>query len=407
MSELVTQRHISISSPSHGESPNQCLDAGPTSATYRIAHVDMGRDLRGGQYQLLLLANRLRLRGHEQLIVCPEASALEARARQDGFRVFALPAHDPGGAHGIVQLRQRLELDGFDLLHAHDGRGQTIAWLASLGMPVRRVASRRVIYLPQGLASRLALHRLKYDLTCDGVIAVSKFVRGLLIDSGVRPAKIEVIPDGIDVPSEAPDETQRARARQELGLSSQDFVVGQLGEFSSEKGQDVALESVLLLAQRLPDIKLLLAGDGPATAREALARAALRSAGRARLLGRLAELSNFFAALDLYIMPSRAEGLGSAALLAMAHGVAAVASRVGGLPEVVEEGVTGWLVPPAQAAALADAIAEAASDRQRLKRCGIEARRQASKFSADIMADRVEAFYARLISGERRHIDDG
>jgi len=127
----------------------------------KIVHLDTGADLRGGQQQLLMLARGLRGRGHEQLIVTLDGTLLEARARQEGFRVFALPAHDPGHAHGILQLRQRLRAEPFDILHAHDGKGQTISWLASVGLNVRRVASRRVIYAP----ARRIDTRLKYGLS--------------------------------------------------------------------------------------------------------------------------------------------------------------------------------------------------------------------------------------------------
>jgi glycosyltransferase involved in cell wall biosynthesis len=123
--------------------------------------------------------------------------------------------------------------------------------------------------------------------------------------------------------------------------------------------------------------------------------------GRVRLLGYLENISEFLAGLDLFIMPSRAEGLGSAVLLAMTAGLAVVASRVGGLPEVVEEGETGWLVPPNSASALAEAIVAAASDRKRLGELGLRARERARQFSSDIMIERTEALYRRLLSETR------
>jgi glycosyltransferase involved in cell wall biosynthesis len=98
-------------------------------------------------------------------------------------------------------------------------------------------------------------------------------------------------------------------------------------------------------------------------------------------------------------MPSKAEGLGSSALLAMAYGLPVVANRVGGLPEVVVENETGWLVPPGSPQALADAIILAASDRAKLVQFGRQGRKRAEDFSADIMVRRTEALYHRLVSG--------
>ena len=358
----------------------------------RIVHIDTGRDLRGGQRQLLLLAAGIRESGHGQVIVCPEGSALDHRAAADGFRVFALPAHDLGHAHGLLQLRQLLLSEPWQILHAHDGRGQTLAWLASLGMPVRRVASRRVTFLPDTRAR----HRFIYTRTCHAVIAISEFIKGLLIKSGVPERKIEVIPDGIEIPAGLPTAETRARARRGWRFAEKDFVVGHVGSFTEEKGQDTAIAAMAPVLARLPQAHLLLAGDGPRWA--SLEASAKGSAIRAaiHLPGRVENLSEFFAALDLYIMPSRAEGLGSSALLAMAHGLAVVASRVGGLPEVVTEGETGWLVPPNSPQALAASIIHAASDRGRLAQFGSAARQAARRFSSDIMRARTEALYRRL-----------
>ncbi len=366
----------------------------PTTYPLRIVHLDTGKELRGGQQQLLLLARGLRRRGHEQLVVCPEGAPLEAHARQKGFQVFVLPAHDPGHAHGILQLRQHLLVDPFQILHAHDGNGQTIGWLASLGMPVRRVASRRVTFLPAGLLS----HRLKYERTCHGLIAVSEFVRQLLVSSGIPEAKIELIPDGVDVPTELPGAASRSRVRTRWGFGEKEFVVGHVGAFTHEKGQDIAVEAGILLARKLSQVRLLLMGNGPLRMFRTIGRSIQAAQDSVRLLGYLESLSEFLAGLDLFIMPSRAEGLGSSALLAMAHGLPVVASRVGGLPEIVEEGKTGWLIPPDSPSDLAEAIVAAASDRARLRQFSANARERARQFSSDIMLERTEALYYRLLA---------
>ncbi|MBI1983796.1 MAG: glycosyltransferase family 4 protein [Acidobacteria bacterium] len=360
---------------------------------FSIVHIDTGRELRGGQRQLLLLADGIRKQGHEQVIVCPEGRALEGRARADGFRVFALPPHDLGHAHGILQLRQLLLSEPWQILHAHDGRAQTLAWLASLGLPVRRVASRRVTFLPETRAR----HRFIYGRTCHAVIAISDFIKELLVQSGVPARKIEVIPDGVETPAELPSAEGRSRARRQWGFGEQEFVVGHVGSFTKEKGQDVALAAFALVQEKLPQARLLLAGDGPLRAAlEERARAAPAHAS-IRLPGHVESLPEFFAALDLYIMPSRAEGLGSSALLAMAHGLPVVASRAGGLPEIVIDSETGWLVPTDSPQPLAEGIVSAASDGARLRQFAAAGRERARQFSSDIMRERTEALYRRLV----------
>jgi glycosyltransferase involved in cell wall biosynthesis len=399
----------SKSSESEGRTMDTGTGVAPTydlrPSTYlRVVHIDAGKELRGGQRQLLLLACGLRERGHEQLVVCPEDSLLEERARAEGLRVFALPAHDPVHAHGILLLRQRLWAEPFGILHAHDGKGQTIAWLASAGMPVRRVATRRVTFIPTGLAGGRLVHRLKYQFTCQVVIAISDFVRQILAESGVPADRIEVIPDGIKVPPELPNIELRSRMRAQWGFEDNDLLIGTMGSITPEKGPDIAIEALRVLERSLPRARLVVAGTF--SGRELERRCGTQWArNRVRLVGSVDNLADFFAGLDLYAMPSRAEGLGSAALLAMAHGVPVVATRVGGLPEVVEDKRTGWLVPPESPTALAEAVVAAASDRARLRAFGLQARERARQFASDIMIERTETLYYRLLESRNRKVE--
>ncbi len=361
----------------------------------KIAHIDTGLSLRGGQRQMLMLAQGLREREHEQAIVCLEGSGLEERAQGKGFRVFAMPAHDPGHAFGILLWRQQLRIWAPQILHAHDGRGQTLAWLSSLGLPVRRVASRRVTFFP----SDRWTYRLKYGQTCDAVIAVSENIRELSVQAGVPRERITVIPDGIEIPAELPSATVRLRLRTSWQCEDDDFVVGLLGASTPEKGQDVALDAMALLAEKLPNARLVLAGDDSAVAVNRSISGPISGFCRILRLGPINDPASFLPGLDLFVMPSIAEGLGSSALWAMAYGLPVVATRVGGLPEIVVENETGWLIPPGSAQALADAILLASHDREKLIEFGRNGRKRAGGFSASIMVSRTEDLYYRLIGG--------
>ena len=359
------------------------------TSTLKIAHIDCGLSLRGGQRQMLMLAQGLRERGHEQVIVCLEGSSTEDRARREGFRVFSLLAHDPAHAFGILLWRQDLKLWMPQIVHAHDGRGQTLAWLAGLGLPVKRVASRRVTFFP----SDRWTYRLKYGRTCDAVVAVSENIRELSVQAGVPRERIEVIPDGIDVPAELPSAAERQRLRTSWRCEDTDFVVGLLGASTPEKGQDIALEAVTMLGEELPQLRMILAGD---TA-DAPENSAHGDSPRVLRLGPIEDLAGFMPGLDLFIMPSKAEGLGSSALWAMSYGLPVLATRVGGLPEIVVENETGWLIPPGSPQALADAVLAASRDRNQLIAFGRNGRTRAEGFSAGIMVGRTEALYRTLL----------
>jgi L-malate glycosyltransferase len=328
-----------------------------------IIHVDTEETWRGGQEALLTLARGLRARGYRQTIVCPPSSVLAERAQADGFP--------------IAKLRLRTA----DIVHAHSGRAQTVAYWKTFTAPVRRVVTRHVAFKPK----HAFLYRLKYTRTCHGIIAVSDAVRRGLIDSGVPAAKIEIIHTGIGMPEPAP------RDRQRFGLGEDEFTIGHMGAFTEEKGQDVAVAAAALIQHSLPRARMVLAGDGPL-----LGEIRRGAAGNVIFPGFVADRAAFFAALDVFIMPSRSEAWGLAALEAMAHGVPVIVSDVGGLPEIVEAGNGGWLVPAGDPTALARAITLAAADPERLHAEGQRARERARLFSVDRMVEQTEAFYRRF-----------
>jgi glycosyltransferase involved in cell wall biosynthesis len=231
------------------------------------------------------------------------------------------------------------------------------------------------------------------------VIAVSSFIRQGAIRCGLPQSMIEVIPDGIEIPSEVPSAETRAKARARWGFSESEFLIGHLGAFTPEKGQEVALQAFQVLGESLPHARLLLAGEGPTLNNPEITQRCKALGDRVRLCGTIQDPVEFFSALDLFVMPSKSEGLGSSALMAMSYGLPVVASRVGGLPEVVEDACTGWLIEPGSPAALAQAMLAAAGDRARLQQWGLNGRERARQFTVDIMVERTEALYCRLLFG--------
>lgn len=358
----------------------------------RIVHIDTGRELRGGQRQMLRLSAGLKDRGFEQLAVCRTESESAVQFSAMGVEVLEIPPRDAGRLRSAGKLRRHLKQHPAEILHAHDGGGQSIAWLASRGLPALRIASRRVTFLPK----TPFIHKWKYDLTCDGLIAVSGYIRDLLIQSGVPAAKIEVIPDGIEIPTTLPGPEVREQTRRDWGVSADALVLGHIGAFTEEKGQDVAIAAMARVTAKLAGATLVLVGEPPQKTWFDLQGQVARSGGSVRLLGPQEKLEAFFAAIDLFIMPSRSEGLGSAALLAMARGLPVIASRLGGLPEVVIDGETGRLVEPDSPDALAGAILQMAEDGALRRRFGEQARLYARNFSTEIMVDRTASYYQRI-----------
>ena len=236
---------------------------------------------------------------------------------------------------------------------------------------------------------------------CAALVAVSDAVRAAIRrvsrDLGERAT---VIYNGADLEPFAEVRRGYAVARARLGYDPRAFVVGGVARLDPRKGMDLLLEAAALTLDRLPGLQILIVGDGPERGRlETLARV-LGLEARVRLVGEQRDVRPYLAALDLFAAPSRTEGMGLAIVEALAAGVPVAAARVGGIPEVLQDGAAGWLVDGGDPRAWADAIARAAAlphERQRLSAAGPA---RAERFSIHHTRHRLEAVYDRLLGDE-------
>jgi glycosyltransferase involved in cell wall biosynthesis len=217
----------------------------------------------------------------------------------------------------------------------------------------------------------------------------------------VPARKVSTIPNGVDLTRFGP--ASQAAARRALGLPGESTVVGTVGRLDPVKDQAALVRAFATLMGAYPEALLVLAGDGPC--REELARlvAELGAGGRVRLLGECRDVPQVLAAMDLFVLPSLAEGMSNTILEAMAVGLPVVATRVGGNRELVDEGETGRLVPPGDPRALADAVAGYLDDAHVRGLHGKASRRRASEtFALERMYRAHESLYGRLLAGRNR-----
>jgi glycosyltransferase involved in cell wall biosynthesis len=211
--------------------------------------------------------------------------------------------------------------------------------------------------------------RLVYGQLVARAVAISPAVRDALIEGGVPPEKVELIPSAVD-PSRGPREAGDARRATRRALEAADgsVVVLALASLVRRKGIDVLLEALARIAE--PGVVAWIAGDGPERAELEAQAERLGLGSRVRFLGRREDAAELLAGCDLLALPSRREGLGVSALEAMAARRPVVASRVGGLADAVVEGRTGLLVAPGDPEALRLAIARLAEDADLRRRLG-------------------------------------
>ncbi len=305
----------------------------------RVLHVDLGRELRGGQYQVLLLLRVLREACCESVLMARPGSPLFEKARELGFQTVS------ASAWRLTSLSAQ-----FDLVHAHDARAHSLAAIASRN-PF--VVARRVAFP----VSRSLLSKIKYARAAR-FLAVSEFVAGELKAAGVPGSKIDVVYDAVELRPEV--------NHPEMKKWSAAAPVVALDVYDPQKGRDL-IERASALA------------GIPITFSTNLERDLLHASA--------------------FVYISRSEGLGSGALLAMVMGVPLIANRVGGLAEVFDDGISGLAVeaePAAIASAMQRVLASPGLAAALIQNAAL---RVGSRFNTTVLLQRTLASYQRALDG--------
>ncbi|HSD67800.1 MAG TPA: glycosyltransferase [Vicinamibacteria bacterium] len=345
-----------------------------------VLHVDTAATWRGGQNQVLLTAKGMAARGMESAIACRAGGELEARARPAGAAVRPLPFRGDLWPPAILALARLLRRERPGALLLHDPHAVSAALVAArlAGRPAT-VAVRRVDFPLHGPFSRA-----KYA-ACDRVIVVSRAIGSVVEAGGVRAGRLRLVYEGV------PDRVAEGGGREALaalGVPAGAPVVGNVAALTGHKDHATLVEAMALLRGRLPEAWLVIAGEGEL--RPAL-EAQVRDRGlvdRVVLAGFRRDLDRLLPAFSVFCLSSRLEGLGTSLLDAMAFGLPVVATSAGGIPEAVEDGLTGRVVPPRDPGALAEALAHVLGDEERRRGYGAAGRRRfLERFTADHMVD--------------------
>ena len=245
-----------------------------------------------------------------------------------------------------------------DIVHVHIESG--LLWFARKVLPdVPRIFTAHGIV--GGAALKFWLTARAINWWADRACVVSAYERGRFERAGADPRKLRLIANGTDVPPHSAAGTRDMALR--LGLDRErHIVVGTLARLESEKGLDLLVRAVARLGDRLPHLRLVIAGSGSQEAKLKRLADSLGCVEQIRFAGHVSEVGDLLSCLDIYTQPSRSEAFGLAVTEAMSMGLPAVVTSVGGLPEQIVDGDNGLIVPPNDAGALSEAIARIAED---------------------------------------------
>jgi glycosyltransferase involved in cell wall biosynthesis len=351
----------------------------------RILHVDPEHGWGGGEVQVAALLRALAAHGHASTLAADAAGPLARAAGALGIPVHALRIRNHLDVRAGLALRRLV--GGHDVVHFHTARAHALAPLCRTG-GARLVVTRRMDYVPAGGPYA----RFLYNRAVDAVIAISEGVRAALVRAGVRADRIRVVPSGVDPAAFEASSASRTATRAAWGAGDAHVVVMLPGVLEPRKGHAVLLAAATRLASTAPDLCYVFCGAGDQA--DALRAAAAPLGDAVRFAGFQRDMAPCFAAADIVVLPSFKEGLGVAALEAMAARRAVLGSRVGGLAEAIVDGETGLLVPPGDAEALAAGILRLARDPALRARMGAAGHaRVRARFTTAHMADGTLACY--------------
>jgi glycosyltransferase involved in cell wall biosynthesis len=313
-----------------------------------VLHTESSRGWGGQEVRILTEARWLTERGVQVVVAAPPASRLVAEARQVLLPTLGVPMRGAWDLVAVVRLARFIRRRHLDLVHTHSSVDAWVGGLAGRLARVPVVRSRHV-----SIPIRRWLNPV-YTALADRIITSGEAIRQLVVAGGVRPEMVIAVPAGVDLGIFGPGPASDT-ARDELGAGRP--VIGSIAMFRGSKGHVHLLDAFAEVRRTFAAARLLLVGDGGRRRWvEALARARGLD-GAVRFTGFRRDVPDLLRLMDCFVLAStRTEGVPQSLLQAMAVAVPVVASAVGGIPEVVEDGVTGLLVPPGDTAALAAAI---------------------------------------------------
>lgn len=322
----------------------------------KILHVDSGNEWRGGQQQLVYLSEFLNNKNIANGVVCRAGSPLHAYLKKTGTATFPWQPKGDWEAANYWKLKKIVETYAPDIIHAHDARSILFALWSGRQCRKKVIAHRRVDFP----VSRLSI-LLKYK-HLDKIIAVSEKIKSLLLEQGMAADKVTVIYDGIDL-SRFGAVNDKTKMRSTLGIPLAAFHVGNVGSLVDHKGQIYLIEAAAKLIPDFPDLYFTIAGAGELREKLQKRIRELRIAEHFLLAGFISTIPSYLSSLDMYVQPSKLEGLGSAIIEAMACGLPVIAADSGGIPEIVRH--FGILFKARDPFSLAAAISELLCSRQR------------------------------------------
>ncbi|MFP3978293.1 glycosyltransferase [Marinobacter sp. KMM 10035] len=361
----------------------------------RVLHITFNMGIGGTEQVIRQLVQGMASESVESEILCIDGhiGPIGETLQQSGVPVHKL-ARKQGFDWALIKaIRKRLREGRFDVVHCHQYTPWMYGWLAALPTRAKVVFTEHGRFYPDRYRYKAMLINPIMALFTPSIVAISEATKDALVKYEFIPRrKIQVIYNGI-----APltrNETEAQKVREELGIPPGALVVGTVSRLDPVKNQQMMLKAFKAFLEKCPDSYLLMVGDGPAKSELVELTESLHIANRTLFTGFIKAPVHHLAAMDVFLLSSHTEGTSMTLLEAMSLGVPAVATRVGGNPEIIEDSVTGILTEPNEVASFSGAIARMSQNRigrEKLAEAGMLRFRE--KFSGPVMVKKYSSSY--------------
>lgn len=339
-----------------------------------------------------ILASELVKNGHRVVMGCWEEGSVAVQAGKLVLPSRRIRIRNSGDIVAIIKIIKTCLRDDIQVIIANGGREY---WPAAIAA---KISGTKIIFV------RHQTDRIKWSTRwlinnyVERVIAVSGAVKNALIASGVSEEKIEIIHNSIALERFNPSLVNKDEVRQGLGIGSNDIVIGTVGKLNRGKGVYEILDALCSLVKEYPDLKLVYVGDGPE--RQGIEEEAQKLSVHDRVIfaGVRRDIEKMYSSMDIFVLPSTCdEAFGMVLIEAMAMGKPVIATTVGGIPEIIRDGVNGILISPGDSSAIADAIANLINNYDLAEGIASEGRRAVEHdFSAKVMGERFEEVLSKV-----------
>jgi len=361
----------------------------------KILHINTEKTWRGGEQQTFNLLKGLKRKNISSHLLCQPGSPMAEKAEEIGIKTFPISMHGEVDPLACFRIRTLINRFRYDILHCHTSHAHTLAFFSSLGTSVYRLVTRRVDF-SIFRHSFMKLSGIKYRYMADFYIAISNKIKDVLINDGIPAGRIFVAHSGVN-PNRF-DNATKDNLIAEFNIKRDQQVVINVAHLAGHKGQQYLVKAIPIVLAKIPTARFFIVGGGELMDKLKTLAASLGLKKELIFTGFRRDVGSFYQIADLFVMSSVQEGLGTAVLDAMALGKPVVATKSGGIPEIVHDGKTGRLVAPANPVALAAGIIELLTHTGRAKQMASQGRAKIrEKFSVGAMVDKNIEIYQQIL----------